>query len=52
MTVNDFSSPLAEYFREFVAMKHALGYKYESALHHLRMLDKTCAQYTDGNICL
>jgi len=52
MTVNDFSSPLAQYFREFVAMKHALGYKYEGALYHLRMLDKMCTKYSDGHACL
>jgi len=52
MTINDFSSPLAEYFRDFIALKHALGYKYESELYHLRMLDKVCAEYSDSSISL
>lgn len=52
MTVNEFSSPLADYFREFVGMKHALGYKYEGNLYFLRMLDKICSDYSDGRVCL
>jgi integrase len=52
MTVTEFSSPLADYFREFVAMKHALGYKYESNLYRLRQLDDLCSEQANDDVCL
>lgn len=49
MTVNEYSSPLADRFREFVNMKHALGYKYESSnIYWLKMLDELCSEYSEA----
>jgi len=43
-----FISPLAERFNEFLNVKLALGYKYESGVNLLKRLDKLCAEFPDG----
>ncbi len=52
MTINEFSSPLADYFCEFVRMKRSLGYKYDADnLYYLRALDKLCSEHSEEGIC-
>lgn len=53
MIIGNLTSPLAEYFDEFVRMKRSIGYKYDNdKLYWLRAIDKICSEYSDDKICL
>ena len=53
MIISNLTSPLSEYFYEFVRMKRSLGYKYDSdKLYWLRAIDKICTEYPGDGICL
>lgn len=53
MIIANLTSPLSEYFYEFVRMKRALGYKYDSdKLYWLRAIDKICAEHAGDVLCL
>jgi len=53
MIISNLTSPLSEYFHEFVRMKRSLGYRYDSdKLYWLRAIDKICTEHPGDGICL
>jgi len=52
MIIGNLTSPLADYFDEFVRMKRSLGYSYDSdKLYWLRAIDKICSEYPSDSVC-
>jgi len=43
-----FSGPLAGYFNDFIAMKRAIGYKYETEAFQLKSLNSACLPNSDS----